>query len=421
MKKSFLFIFACLVLIILAGIACNQPGGGDGNGDDGSTPLIAVNFISVEQTGGISSFTDSTGLTLTFDTDPTTLTASFITVTGAIRGELSGTGTTRNLEISDISVGNGETVSVSITSPLGYSINDSQKAAVVFKDIMPGVLYRDLIPVPGGTYTQSQSSTNNFSHTVSDFFLGKYEITYELWYTVYCWATINGYIFQNAGVEGNSGVTGAAPSEEKYEPVTFINWRDAIVWCNAYSEMSGLTPCYSYSSVIIKDSRDSNDTTCDNTLCNWSANGYRLSSEGEWQYAASYIDGSNWLPRYHASGDESSYCYPDNSGTSTVFGNYAWYDGNSNNKTHNVGEKLPNTLNIYDMSGNVIEWCWDWHDSFYPDATTDYRGPATGLRRQRRGGCWGADAGFLMVSSRAHWEPYDENELTGFRIARSTP
>jgi hypothetical protein len=95
-------------------------------------------------------------------------------------------------------------------------------------DPFAGILYRDMVAITGGTYTQFDG-TSGFVHTISNFLLGKYEVTYELWYTVYQWAISNGYTFANAGREGNDGTIGVAPTSAKYEPVTYINWRDAIV------------------------------------------------------------------------------------------------------------------------------------------------------------------------------------------------
>ena len=115
--------------IILMGLGCtnSKPRGSD-------IPLTAVTFVSAEQIGGTEGTADSTGLTLTFSADPTTLTVDNITVTGATKGTLSGSGTTRTLAISGITVGNGETVSVAIANPSGYTIIGSPKTAVVYKD-----------------------------------------------------------------------------------------------------------------------------------------------------------------------------------------------------------------------------------------------------------------------------------------------
>ena len=280
-----------------------------------------------------------------------------------------------------------------------------------------------LVSVPGGTFTQTDG-TNSFSHTISAFKMGKYEVTYGLWYTVYQWAVASGYIFQNAGTEGSNGTTGTAPTVAEYQPVTHMNWRDVIVWCNAYSQMTGLTPLYCSDpgyATPIKDSTNGSygSTSCtaagcyDNPYVNWSANGYRLPTEGEWQYAASYIDGSSWTPYNYASGATADYT------NATATGLVAWYSANSGSVMHDVGGKTANALGIYDMSGDVWEWCWDWYD-VYPGTSTDYRGPASGSMHVQHGGScyYGADS--LQVGDRSNntvpWYP-DVN--VGFRFART--
>ena len=87
---------------------------------------------------------------------------------------------------------------------------------------------RDIVSITGGIYTQTDS-TKSFSHKISNFSICKYEVTYELWYTVYQWAITHGYAFTNKGMEGNDGTAGAAPTGAKYEPVTTISWRDCMV------------------------------------------------------------------------------------------------------------------------------------------------------------------------------------------------
>jgi formylglycine-generating enzyme required for sulfatase activity len=160
----------------------------------------------------------------------------------------------------------------------------------------------------------------------------------------------------------------------------------------------------------------------DNPYVNWSAGGYRLPTEGEWQYAASYIDGSSWTPYNYASGATASY---DNVAAT---GLVAWYIGNSWDTrsyyvgyiTHNVGGKTANALGIYDMSGNVWEWCWDWY-GYYPGTSTNYKGPSSGSYREMRGGYYGYDADDLQVGSRSDVGtlPYFADDYNGFRFART--
>ena len=126
-------LFAILLILLTTG--CDSTGTGVGGNGGGGSPVIDVVFQSVIETGGTSTTTDSTGLTLTFDVDPTTLTAANITVTGAAKGALSGSGTTRSLAISGITVDDGETVSVTITSPSGYLISGSPNTAAVYRKI----------------------------------------------------------------------------------------------------------------------------------------------------------------------------------------------------------------------------------------------------------------------------------------------
>jgi formylglycine-generating enzyme required for sulfatase activity len=274
--------------------------------------------------------------------------------------------------------------------------------------------YSELVSVPGGTFTQTDG-TNSFSHTISSFKIGKYQVTYDLWQSVYQWANANGYTFQNAG---------SYVLNNKYTPVTMVNWRDVIVWCNAYSQKTGLTPVYYSDETFTMPIKDSTDGAYGSTICTtagcyddpyvkWGANGYRLPTEGEYQYAACYIDGSNWTPYNYASGAAADYT------DAIATGMVAWYSANCN-IAQTVGTKNANSLGIYDMSGNVWEWCWDWEDAYPTGSNTNYKGYSSGISRVTRGGSSFDNASSMQVGGRGVCNPYTSNAVdVGFRFART--
>jgi sulfatase modifying factor 1 len=244
--------------------------------------------------------------------------------------------------------------------------------------------------------------------------MAKYEVTYELWFTVYNWAVLNGYTIENAGQEGNEGVIGEDLSTSKHMPVTVINWHDAMVWCNAYSEMEELTPVYTNANgLTITDSTSANAVECNNAGVNWSANGYRLPTEGEWQYAASYQDGTSWTPFNHASGANAAFT---NQAATELVANYG---ESAPNRTQEVGSLHANLLGIHDMSGNVWEWCWDWYSPLPSTPQTDYRGGASGTERVMRGGSWGATAQVQQVGARGKYWVSIGKDYIGLRLVQT--
>ena len=130
---------------------------------------------------------------------------------------------------------------------------------------------------------------------------------------------------------------------------------------------------------------------------------YRLPTEAEWEYAAR---GGNL---------SKGFIYAGSNNIDEV----AWYTGNSGSKTHPVGQKKANELELYDMSGNVWEWCADWYGDYPSQPQTDPAGPDSGARRVRRGGSWHFDPQFCRVAYRSHWLPGERNSNLGFRLAAS--
>jgi formylglycine-generating enzyme required for sulfatase activity len=188
--------------------------------------------------------------------------------------------------------------------------------------------------------------------------------------------------------------------------------------------MTGLTPVYcsnaAFTTPIISSisgaySGNINTTagSFDNPYVNWSANGYRLPTEGEYQYAASYINGSSWTPYNYASGATAA--YTDEAATDLV----GWDGTNSGGATHVVGGLAANALGIYDMSGNVLEWCFDGYGTYPTTAQSNYTGPASGSARILRGGYYNYTADYLQVGLRIAYGPYMVNAIFGFRFART--
>ncbi len=264
-----------------------------------------------------------------------------------------------------------------------------------------------------GEDTQAYTAVRN----LKPFSINKFETTYSLWYQVRNTAERLGYYFQNPGQGGSQGRRGAAPTDENAsQPVTMINWYDAIVWCNALSEIRGRVPCYTYNGEILRDSSDT--AACDLCECNWDSDGYRLPSEAEWEYAARREKSG------FQRGDLISGQISDDPEEGLL---YAWTAENAN-ATRNVGTAgvpfdpnvitLPatgnaNSAGLFDMSGNVIEYCWDWFEDYTAE---NEHGPQMGFERVSRGGSWSAYTLFLYAGDRYSYDPNECYNYMGFRI-----
>jgi formylglycine-generating enzyme required for sulfatase activity len=274
---------------------------------------------------------------------------------------------------------------------------------------LPAFNMRYVPPTPAGGF-QRDATASNVTIITRGYLMGETEVTQELFQAVM--GTNPGY-FSGSPADGETQVK---------RPVEMVSSYDAIAFCNKLSLRDGRTPVYSVSGIsdwaafAYSAIPTTNNAAWNAAAITARADGYRLPTEMEWMWASigatlggADVTTTGYLKGYAGSTEGSS---------QTNVGDYAWHPVNSDNMTHEGGKKTANELGLFDMSGNVFEWCWDWYDSYPSGTQTDYTGAVSGTIRVIRGGSWNADGDYLRSAKRNQTAPSNRYNNLGFRFVR---
>jgi uncharacterized repeat protein (TIGR03803 family) len=271
--------------------------------------------------------------------------------------------------------------------------------------------------VPAGSFTmgdtldgESDAVPTNVS--VSAFYMDMNLVSFNQWQSVYSYATNHGYGFVNAGAGKASN-----------HPVQMVDWYDVLKWSNARSQRAGLVPVYYTDAGLTQVFTNGDSGTT--VYPNWAAKGYRLPTEAEWEKAArGGLNGQRFPWGNTISKSQANYfgC-PSGCGFSYDSGPYGYntnFNSGASPYTSPVGYFAANGYGLYDMAGNVFEWCWDWYGTPYGQPTTNNpTGPASGSIRVLRGGYWNYYASYVRCAYRSNiGGPNNANGIIGFRCAR---
>jgi formylglycine-generating enzyme required for sulfatase activity len=269
-----------------------------------------------------------------------------------------------------------------------------------------------MVLIPAGSFTMGdtldgETDARPTNVSVSAFYMDTNLVSYSQWQAVYDWATNAGYGFANAGA-GNA----------TDNPVQTVDWYDCMKWCNARSHEAGLTPVY-YTDTGMTEVYTNGENA--NVFAHWTANGYRLPTEAEWEKAARGGLSGQRFPWGDTISESQANYFSTNSFAYDLGpeGYNTNFDTGSFPYTSPVAYFAPNDYGLHDMAGNVFEWCWDWYGTPYGQpAKTNPTGTGSGIYRVFRGGAWN----FLPVSLRTAYRGWNVPQfayyVVGFRCVR---
>jgi len=315
---------------------------------------------------------------------------------GATETQVTGT----SYSLSSLAIG---TYQISVKTN-GYETDTHIYKASAYSAAQSFLVSIDMVWVTGGSFEMGGADSDDWltdpAHqvhqvTLTGFFMGKYEVTQGQWETI-----METTLAEQNDLSQYQGINGEGDNYPMYQ----VSWYDALVFCNKLSILEGLTPAYSISDETDPDEwgsipESSNDAIWNAVEIISGSTGYRLPTEAQWEYACRAGTTTPW------------YCDEDE------LGDYAWYN-DENGGTKPVGTKEPNAWGLYDMHGNVWEWCWDWYDSYADEAQTDPQGASSGSYRVGRGGRWSLSAQHARSAIRFYIDPFGRGDDLGFRVVR---